>query len=502
MILADKKCHFLEQEVKFLGHLVSGEGLRMDPEKQRCVKEWPEPSNVRELRGFLGFATYYRRFIRGYSDIVEPLNRLLRKEGDYIFGEEQKESMRSILHKLTTDVMLNHPNMDKPFILDTDASDVGIGAVLSQEIEGIEKVVAYYSKSLSQQERNYCTTRKEMLALVKAVKNFRYYLLGKHFIARTDHSALQWLTSFKEPEGQVARWLEQLQEYDFQVRHRKGVAHSNADALSRRPCLMENCQSCLKKEARWGVRQLVLDIDWAEVQSVDVDITSVSSKFANSVDRPSKQDMGTMSWTVLQLWRQWESLEFCEGILYRRRHRKLSQNRQLVVPKKCRLSILEELHGGRTSGHFGAERTFQALKSRFYWPGYRKSVEVHCAGCLPCLGRNHPGKSSVPPLGLRVVGYPFERIAVDIMGPLRLSERGNKYILVVGDYFTKWVEAYPIADQEASTVGRVLCEEFISRYGVPSELHSDQGRNFESTLIREMCAMLGIKKTRTTPFRP
>ena len=131
MVLASKKCHFLEREVKFLGHLISGGGLRMDPDKQKCVKEWPEPSNVRELRGFLGFATYYRRFIRGYSDIVEPLNRLLRKEGEFLFGEEQKMSMREIIDKLTGDVMLSHPMMDRGFILDTDASNVGIGAVLS-----------------------------------------------------------------------------------------------------------------------------------------------------------------------------------------------------------------------------------------------------------------------------------------------------------------------------------------------------------------------------------
>ena len=138
---------------------------------------------------------------------------------------------------------------------------------------------------------------------------------------------------------------------------------------------------------------------------------------------------------------------------------------------------MEELHAERTAGHFGTERTCRAVQDRFYWPGYRRSVEVFCAGCVACLRRNDPGKACVPPMGLRVAGYPFERIAIDIVGPLRISDRGNRYVLVVGDYFTKWIEAYALPNQEALTIATTLCEEFFCRFGIPNELHSDQGRN-------------------------
>ena len=171
-------------------------------------------------------------------------------------GPEACRAVVGLKNALTSGPVLISPDISKTFLLDTDASDVGIGAVLSQMKDEKECVVAYFSQSLSKSERNYCTTRKELLAVVKAVKHFRYYLLGKPFIVRTDHSALQWLRNFKEPEGQVARWLERLQEYEFEVKHRKGEGHTNADALSRRPCIEDECRNCEKKETKWEMRRL------------------------------------------------------------------------------------------------------------------------------------------------------------------------------------------------------------------------------------------------------
>ena len=502
LTLSEKKCKILQKEVKFLGHVITSAGISMDADKIKSVKEWPIPKCVKELRGFLGLATYYRKFVAGFAEIAEPLNRMLQKEESFEMGVDQIGAMNRLISALTTGPVLKQPDFSKTFILDTDASDVGIGAVLQQVGSSGENVVAYYSKGLSKAERNYCTTRKELLALVKAVKHFRQYLLGKEFVVRTDHSALQWLRNFKEPEGQVARWLEFLQEYDFVVRHRKGSSHSNADSLSRRPCVENACLYCEKKEMQWKSRQVVLERDWVSDQEADQDLNLIRSKLAEYPTRPSAMEMGTMSKCVLLLWKQWDSLVLREGVLMRKRERSRRENFQLVVPRRRRIEVLEEIHAGRTSGHFGVERTFRSLQENFYWPGYHRSVEVFCAGCVPCLRRNDPGKISVPPLGLRTVGFPFERIAIDIMGPLRISDRGNRYVLVVGDYFTKWIEAYALPNQEALTIATTLCEEFFCRFGIPNELHSDQGRNFESAIVKELCDLLGIKKTRTTPFRP
>ena len=303
LTLAENKCHFLQKEVKFLGHLVSENGTAMDPEKVKAVQDWPDLRCVKDVRSFLGLATYYRKFIKDFAGIAAPLNKLLQKDHPFEMGEAQKRAKERLVDSLVTGPILVQPNLELPFVLDTDASDEGIGCVLSQELGGVEKVIAYFSKSLSKQEKNYCTTRKEMLALVRGIKNFRYYLLRKPFIVRTDHSALKLLTSFKEPEGQVARWLEQLQEYEFEVKHRAGLSHSNADALSRRPCLADNCRNCARKEERWEVRTTNLGSDWGPAQMGDRDISAILEHMLVGTLRPEKVTMGSMSSVTWLLWK-------------------------------------------------------------------------------------------------------------------------------------------------------------------------------------------------------
>ena len=423
LTLASDKCKLLQPEVKFLGHVINAEGTAMDPEKIKDVLEWPEPKNVRELRGFLGLTGYYRRFIRNYAGIVEPLNRLLQDSVPFKFQDVQRRAMATLISALTSEPILVRPDLNKDFIVDTDASDIGIGVVLSQLIHGEERVVSFYSKGLSKSEKNYCTTRKELLALVKGVRKFRHYLLGRRFIVRTDHSALQWLRSFKEPEGQVARWLELLQEFDFVVYHRKGQLHQNADSLSRRPCASEGCSKCDRKESKWGVKRLSIDSSWVSHQRSDVDLQMIISKLREFQTRPTRVEMGPMNNELLTLWGQWGSLIVKDGTLYRKWEKYAGDIWQFVVPKCDRDEVLKEAHGGRTTGHLGGERTFRRIQERFYWPGYRRHVDRFCASCRECLRRNPPGKYAVMPLGLRVVGRPFERVAVDVLGPLKVSKR-------------------------------------------------------------------------------
>ena len=249
--LKPTKCQFLKREVTFLGHVVSGGGIRTNPEKVKAVETWPTPLDVKELHSFLGLASYYRRFIAGFSIIAEPLYKLCRKDTPFHWQQEQQSAFEELKHRLVSAPVLAYPDFNVgagSFILDTDASQhLGIGAVLSQlQPDGTERVIAYGSRSLNEHERNYCTTRLEMLALVTYVDHFRYYLLGRRFCLRTDHHSLTWLMSFKEPQGQVARWLERLQEYDYTIEHRPGRQHGNADALSRRPRRHHGeCPSCV-----------------------------------------------------------------------------------------------------------------------------------------------------------------------------------------------------------------------------------------------------------------
>ena len=244
------KCCLLTRETKFLGHVINASGVATDPEKVAAVRDWPTPANASELKSFLGLASYYRRFVRDFATIASPLNRLTDLGRPFIWDDACATAFTQLRASLTEAPILAYPNAQQPFIVDTDASNVGIGAVLSQQPGDGERVVAYYSRALSRAERNYCVTRRELLAVVQAVRHFRPYLHGSHFVIRTDHASLTWLLNFKHPEGQVARWLEALQEYDFDIQHRAGRQHGNADALSRRPCAAVECRYCLRQEAR------------------------------------------------------------------------------------------------------------------------------------------------------------------------------------------------------------------------------------------------------------
>jgi hypothetical protein len=247
--LKPSKCELLQKEVRYLGHVVSHQGVKTDPAKIQAVREWATPSCQTELRTFLGFAGYYRRFCPDYATVAKPLNRLTAKGATFTWTEEEETAFQKLREFLLNAPVLAYPDPNKQYILDTDASLDGVGAVLSQIQNGEERPIAFYSKTLSSSERNYCTTRRELLGVVMAVKHFRPYLYGQEFLLRTDHASLQWLYRRKEPAHQVARWLEILSEFKFQLQHRAGTKHANADALSRN---CSECKQCRRIEDRDG----------------------------------------------------------------------------------------------------------------------------------------------------------------------------------------------------------------------------------------------------------
>ncbi|GFU32497.1 retrovirus-related Pol polyprotein from transposon 412 [Trichonephila clavipes] len=460
--LNPSKCKFFQKEVNYLGHIISAEGVRTDPEKVSAVKNWKRPENLRELRSFLGLCTYYRKFVKGFSNIARPLHKLTESKQKFQWTKECEDSFLQLKEALTSSPILIYPQPDKPFILDTDASNESVGAVLSQEIDGQERVVAYWSKCLSKPERNYCVTRKELLAIVKAIEHFHHYLYGQKFLLRTDHASLTWLMNFRNTEGQVARWIQRLNEYYFDIRHRKGSSHGNADALSRRPC-PENCRHCSRVETKYdyAIRQITTSTatppdPWSdekvrEDQMADPDIKPLIEFMESSSNKPSWQDISAYSPTTKQYWALWNSLHLRNGVLYRKFESEDGKTFrwQLVLPRSRIPEVLKELHGSPTGGHFGVMKTLHRVRERFCWGKVRADVEQWCKSCDACSARKGPKIRSRGKLHRYNVGAPFERIAFDILGPLPRTASGNKYLLVVMDYFTKWPEVYPIPDQEA-----------------------------------------------------
>ncbi len=231
--LKPKKCSLFQQEVAYLGHVVSQSGVATDLEKTRKVQDWPTPCNLKHVRSFIGLCSYYRRFIKDFSRIAAPLYKLTHKDVGFKWTSECEHSFQMLKQKLTSTPILAFPDFSLPFMLDTDASGEGIGGVLSQIQGGQEKVIAYASRKLSKSEQNYSVTKRELLAAVHFMKYFKHYLYGKKFTLRTDHGSLRWLYNFKDVQGQLARWIEILSTFDFEISHRPGTQHRNADALSR-----------------------------------------------------------------------------------------------------------------------------------------------------------------------------------------------------------------------------------------------------------------------------
>ncbi|KAL6458845.1 hypothetical protein MHYP_G00323170 [Metynnis hypsauchen] len=509
--LKPSKCCLFRRQVAYLGHIVSAQGIATDPEKVQKVQQWPEPTCVSEVRQFVGLAAYYRRFVPDFATIAKPLHELTKKNARFRWTPECQDAFETLKSSLTTTPVLGYPCDSGDLILDTDASNFGIGAVLSQMQDGAERVLAYGSRRLSSTEQNYCTTRRELLAVVEFSRHFRQYLLGRPFIVRSDHSSLRWLVKMKEPEGQLARWLEKLAEVVGVGAH----PSSRARPFETVPKADQECQTsvdssrAVEKVYVYETTPTVLFNGWTledlcTAQQADPDIAPVWRWLEEGGGRPTWVDVSPLGPATKAYWSQWKRLYMRDGVLLRHFYSVDAAvfHPQIVLPRALQQDVLKQMHDGPVGGHFGVDRTLARIRTRYYWYQMREDVTLWCHTCTSCAAKARPSKKPQAPMGTVRVGAPMERIAIDLMGPMNETERHNRYILVAQDYFTKWVEAYPLPNDQAVTVAEVLMAEWVCRYRVPQTLHSDQGPNFESDVFRRMCELLGIEKTRTTPFRP
>ena len=457
--------------------------------------------------------------VEGFAKIAAPLYDLTKKRAKFQWTEECDVAFQTLKTVLTSAPVVGMPNDSDLFTLDTDASDESIGAVLSQCQNGREVVIAYASRRLSKSEKNYCVTRRELLAVVAFLKHFRHYLLGRKFVIRTDHAALTWLRKVSEPIGQQARWLEQLEEYDFQIVHRAGIKHGNADSLSRKPCDKTRCCRSVPDDNgnEFVCRAIGIATeeasetteDWssevlAKCQEEDTDIGPIRNLLLTDNEKPDWDVVAGLSASAKTLWRQWDRLRIFRGVLMRRfEHPDGRLDRlQVIMPASKREEFVQLVHSGATGGHLGQRRTKFQVQLRAYWPGWSTDVIRSLNRCAPCA-QYHRGKApKQTPLKPFVAGEPWEVVSIDITGPHPRSRRGHEYILTIVDHFSKWAEALPIRNHTAQTVSRVLFDNVFSRMGMPKRCLSDQGAEFESNMFQQLCARMGIDKVRTTPYHP
>jgi len=554
--LKPSKCRLLQKHVAFLGHIVSENGISTDPDKVRAVTDWPVPTNLREVRSFVGLCSYYRRFVLGFATISAPLHDMTKKGRTFQWTRECQEAFDQLKVVLTSAPILAMPDDQGTFILDTDAANSSIGAVLSQVQQGVERVVAYASRKLSKAEMNYCVTRRELLAVVHFIKYYKHYLLGRRFMVRTDHAALQWLRKMPEPVGQQARWIGFLEEFTFDVVHRPGSRHQNADALSRRPCRSGCCEEVAATVVEHGAdgagvtvsgdlwastcdaapqnvevedtASLIdptpiatadvtatsathnpADLVWSKqelraAQLADGDINIIRAWLADGGEKPPWERVAIYSSVTKTLWQQWSRLVLLEGILYRKFYGAdgLTTSLQLVLPFQYRTEFIRLAHGDMTGGHLGRKRTEVQVQRRGYWPGWSEDVRRFLRTCGPCTQYHRGPPPRLAPLNPMLVGEPFERVSIDITGPHPRSVKGHIFLLTVMDNYTKWAEAIPLRNHTAPTVARALMTHVFARFGMPLQLLSDRGPEFESELFQELCRWMEIDKVRTTAYRP
>lgn len=507
------KCNLFATQVQYLGHIISSKGVKADPAKVEAVRQWPVPKNQTEVRSFLGLASYYRRFVKGFAEIARPLHQLTEKGRRFKWTEACQTAFEQLKVSLMSAPVLVYPDPSKTFIVDTDASDAGIGAVLSQEEGGFEHVIAYASRALTKQERKYATTKKELLSMVTFIKHFKHYLLGKEFVLRTDHNSLRWLHNFQGLEGQLARWVEQLASFQYKIVHRPGRGHANADALSRLPAYLSTpvplepapltrgapviaaVQNVPPKVTPEGEGDELAQAQWEDAELHKIIAQKKKKEGGTGLQPPDDLQKYAPVWSQLQM-------QGSRLVRFPPLNSDAANQVQVVIPTVMVSDILRQLHNDVTGGHLGIQKLQAKVKDRFYWLGWFGDVKRWCRECVDCGSRKAVGKQWRAPLQSVVTSRPYERVAVDILGPLPETPKENKYIVVIGDYFSRWTEAFPLPNQEAETVAKLLVEQWVCRFGAPRIIHTDQGRNFESRLFKEVCQLLNIYKTRTSPYHP
>lgn len=512
--LKASKCQLFQSEVHFLGHVVSKEGISADPEKIRTVANWPQPTNLTELRSFIGLCSYYRKFISGFADIAQPLNALTCKGVPFTWNEEQEQAFRALKDRLITAPVLVSPQDDGEFVLDTDASLTGLGAVLHQRQGDKLGVIAYASRMLTKAERNYTTTRRELLAVIFGLKQFRQFLLGRHFCLRVDHSALTFLRKSPELLGQSARWLEYIEEYDFSMSHRSGLLHGNCDALSRRPPddeVEEYRVDCRRVDDR-DDNAASTDDDLstaaiARAQSTDPSLLPLLSAVMTSGPRPPWVDVQSAPEETRCLWAQFESLTVKDGAICRRFYAPDGSvvRLQLVMPASLRQPFLCQLHncdGNVGTTHLGVKKTQDHVSQRAYWVNWRADVEKFCRRCHVCQSVQH----GLAPRHGQFKDYeangPADRLHVDLTGPHPVSRQGSVYIMTAIDAYTRFLVAAPLKNKTAVTVASALVERVFLPFGCYRALVSDQGTEFCNDVLNETTRLMGINKLRTTAYRP
>lgn len=446
--ISSTKSHFCLKQVKYLGFIISDEGIFPDPDKIRPIVEYPKPNNVKAVRRLVGMAGYYRAHIKNFSSLSSPITELLKKKYlKFQWTETANAAFLKLKEALATPPILTPPDYSKPFSIHCDASEVGLGAVLMQTIDEHEKVIAYYSTKLSPAESRYSPTERECLAVIRALEHFRTYTEGVCVNVVTDHSSLLWLKNIKEPNSKLTRWSLRLQAHDFTLTHRKGKFNVVPDALSRAP---------------------VTTIEVEKLpQSTDPD-------YLQLLEKAKQNELDS------------EKYRIENDILLINTEKTREPHWRIVIPTDFIEPTLVECHSDILAGHGGFWKTYMRVKQQYCWTTMRHDIAKFIRNCEVCKAVKPTNQNEKGTMGsFRDPKAPWRSISIDFVGPLPRSKQGHKWILTVVDNFSKYVHIIPLRDATATLATKALERDIFLRFGVPQTVILDNGTQFKSKLFNE-----------------
>lgn len=521
------KSEFMKQETPYLGHIITPNGVKPNPDKISAIEKYPLPRTAKQIKQFLGLLGYYRKFIPDFARITKPLTQCLKKNKGITINQEYIDCFEKCKTLLINDPILQYPDFSKEFILRTDASNVALGAVLSQGTLGSDKPISYASRTLNESEINYSTIEKELLAIVWATQYFRPYLFGRKFKIITDHKPLQWMMNLKEPNSRITRWSLKLAEYDFTVIYRKGKSNTNADALSRIEIHNEVSSIIANAPEIPNVNELddsqtetnhtsnespILEIPISDdplnkfTRQIVFQILDRKSRISDTITKPFESHLRTyievyepnLEQEILNSITKHVDTKYRTAILVQPIGKMYSivpiiqntfknSSMKLVLVKseienvnnlERQQELIRKYHEGKTN-HRGISESYLALSHRYFWPKMRDSISKYINDCIVCgqakYERNptHPRYQVVPP-----ATKPFEIVHADTF-----TVEGEKYLTII-DSFSKYAQAYRLPDGTALSVVKALLK-YCTHHGLPLTMTTDQGTEFVNKLVAE-----------------
>ncbi|MCO5549888.1 hypothetical protein L7F22_003362 [Adiantum nelumboides] len=456
-----KKSEFFLQEIQYLGHIISKNGIRMDPAKLEVIKDWPNPRNLHEVRSFIGMCVYYRRFIEKFSLIAGPLHDLTKKNVKYVWTEKRQQAFDTLKQKLISQPVLSLPDLSKPFEVQCDACGDCLGAVLLQEGHAI----AYESRRLGSDEQILGIYEKELLAVLHALESWKHYLLGTPFILRTDHQSLKYFMTQTKLFNKQMRWANFLSRFNFHIAHIAGKHNQVADALSRRP----------------------------KVNAVSIathnDLSSMIDEYA--IDPKFKDVI-----SAIALGKKEEPFTLQDGYL-------LHGNR-LCNTRSLREKVMFESHAPPYAGHRGIQTTKKAIETYFYWPTMKGDIQDYVSKCVVCQKTKYDrGKQPGLLQPLPILDSPWESISMDFIFELPKSIHGNTRIWTIVDNFSKQAHFIPVKKTiKAHQMATLFISQVFKYHGLPTSIVSDRDPRMTSNFWKGLFENLGTRLNFSLPYHP